>query len=236
MTAATHRWIDDDDCALMTARFAAEGYSSAAEGRRACEQDTDPGLESGDYSIAAVRAGAKKATVTIRLGPGRARVLGFVHSPGGWRIDSTREDYETRVGRSLPLREDYLKNGQPVTIDARLTALSVEDAEPPAGGRPAGTGRHWVRAAMRADSRGSEPLEPKIFELWAITSTGARVETAPRAPFTPRFGIDDGLYPRGSTATGFAVFAVEDGETVRALELASTGPDRWRWRVPGPRK
>lgn len=234
--ATTSSWIDDDDCAAMSDSFAAEGYGSASEGRRACEADDTPGLERGDYSVGRVTVSGRRASVRLRLAPDRAYVLGLVHTPAGWRVDSSREELTAQVGRSLPLREDYLKNGTPVTIAARIAVVAIEDAEPPAGALEAGTGKHWVRVAMRADSTGGEPLEPKAFDLSALSSGGIRLDPVQKAPFTPRFGFEDTRFPRGTTATGFVTFAVEDGQSVREVDLTSTGPDRWRWLAPSPRK
>jgi hypothetical protein len=215
----------------MTRRFAAEGYASAAAGRRACAE-SDPGLERGDYDVAGVRVRGRRATVRLAKKAGGTRVLGLVRVGGEWRIDMSGDETVAALGQSLPLREDYLRNGSPVTLDLRIAVLDVAPAPAPERFK-AGAGRHWVRVGLRVRSRGTEPFDADALDLKAIASDGRAYYPAAATPFEPAIADMPVTAERDAVTGGYLAFAVSRATPVREIRVTpSSGEGALRWRVP----
>ena len=230
--AAAERYVDDNDCALESDRYAAEGYQSAKEGHEACRASTDPGLQAGEYTVKAGSVTGDTARVVLALNGGGLRTYDLVRGgPSGWLIDGLTERLRGVVGDTFTFRDSYEQNGNPVNVDLRVTVVSVKDNVAAPEFSPAGRGQRWVRARVRIRSRGKESFSQSTDDFKLVDATGQRY-TAVGSAFQPTLGNGGVDLSQGDTVLGYLGFKVPSKARIRTIRLdptfSSGSPPEWR--------
>lgn len=230
------QWIDKDDCSLMSDRYAAEGFASAEEGVKACEEE-GPGLRAGEYTIRNVEVRNRSAVATLAVEPGGERIYELVKGGAmGWEIDGVSRRFRGTVGDSFQYVDAYEINGEPVTVDAVLTVLSVKDRARPNVSKHllAGIerrGRRWVRVRVRVKSDGRDSFDLSTSDFKLVDSNGQRYEPDFQA-FEPALGQGTLNLSQGDRATGYIGFQVPDKAVVSEVRLAPIGGgEPFIWKV-----
>ena len=217
-----HGWIDDDNCSLMSDRLAAEGYGSAAEGRAACSKDTDPGLQAGQYTLTSVTVQGQRATARLALTEGGTRTINLVRGGrSGWEIDATDDEFKGHIGDTFTLRDSYEQDGVPVTVDLRITPLSVTDPARPPRFFAAGNRQRWVRIRLKLHSRSASHFNQSTDGFKLVDNHSQRY-TADGAAFQPSLGNGGVDLSRGDTVEGYLGFKVPRTATMKVLRTAPT--------------
>lgn len=230
--ATVQRYVDEDDCALLSDRLAAEGYSSAKEGRAACMADTDPGLRSGEYSLKSGSIAGNTANVILSLDGGGTRTYELVRGGNsGWLIDASREDPTGVVGNTFTFRDSFEQNGNPVNVNLRVTVLSVKDNAPAPEFSEAGAGKRWVRVRIRIRSRGKESFSQSTEDFKLVDAAGQRY-TADGSAFQPTLGNGGVDLSEGDKVLGYLGFKVPTQAKIMTIRLdrtfSSDPPLEWR--------
>jgi hypothetical protein len=126
--AAVQRYIDQDDCAVVTDRFAELRYPGP-DPRAACSRDRDSGWNAGEYRVVSTDVDGDVAFVVAEQ-LGVRRTYDLVRGSSGWHIDGVLVEHGTRrarLGRSLATEDDWtMDDGR--DLDVRLV-VTVRDLE-----------------------------------------------------------------------------------------------------------
>lgn len=230
---AVHRWVDDDDCTMLSERFAAEGFASADEGRADCERHEDRGLRAGEYAITRTTLISNdQARAELRLNEGGTRSYGLVREGGRWRIDSFAERFKGRVGDTFTLRDAYEQDGTAVTVNVRVTLLAVKDDASSPQYFPADAGKRWVRARFRLKSRSPSNFNQSTGDFKLVGGDGARY-LADGAAFEPSLGNGGVDLSQGDVVTGYLGFMVPKKAKLHEIRLNPvSGGAPLQWTLP----
>lgn len=231
--AVVTRYVNEDVCALMSDRYAGEGYRSADEGRAACEADPNPGLSAGEYKIKTGSVAGSKATVILALNGGGTRTYTLVRGgPSGWQIDGFEENQRGVVGDTFTFRDSYEQDGNPVNVNLRVTVMAVKDNVPAPEFFEPGAGKRWVRVRVRIRSRGKESFSQSTDDFKLIDASGQRY-SSDGAAFQPSLGNGGVSLSEGDVVVGYLGFKVPRRAQVKAIRLSSTFVSRspLEWRV-----
>jgi hypothetical protein len=230
---AVHQWVDDDNCAMMSERFAAEGFASADEGRADCERHEDRGLRAGEYEITRTTLVSKdQARAELRVKEGGTRTYGLVREGGRWRIDTFEERFKGKVGDTFTLKDAYEQNGTPVTVNVRVTLLAVKDNAPSPQYFPPDAGKRWVRARFRLKSRSPSNFSQSTGDFKLVGGDGARY-LSDGAAFEPSLGNGGVDLSQGDIVTGYLGFMVPKKAKLKEIRLnIASGGAPLEWTLP----
>ena len=233
-----HQWVDEDDCSVTSDRFAAEGYSSAEEGRQACEEQAqaDPGLRTGEYRLASVKVAGETATARLVLDGGGERTYTVTKDGDDWRIDDFSESFRGKVGDSFVYRDAYEQDGRPVTVKLRVALVGVEEnvtTEPYSTIGIEKKNHRWIRAKFRLKSLGRDPFTQSTSDFYATDQAGHRYESNGFV-FEPSLGNGGVNLAAGDSVVGFLGYQLPDGSSLKDIRLVPVGgagePYVWRTR------
>lgn len=234
-TQAVHEWVDKDDCTLMSDRFAAEGAASVAEGRKACQQDLDPGLRAGEYTIKSVAITGDRGTAVLALNSGGTRTYGLIRGGKyGWQIDSIAERFVGNVGDTFTLRDSYVQDGTAVNVKLEATVLQVKtNVKPDSPYTPTGPGNKWVRVKIRLHSLSDADYSQSTSDFKLVDTAGHRYDPD-GSVFQPSLGNGGVSLAQGDKVLGYQGYQVPKGAAVKAVRLQPVGgigaPIVWKLR------
>ena len=231
----TRQWVDENDCSLMSDDFAAEGYASPEEGMRACEEDDDPGLQAGQYTVESVEIRDRRAEVRLALKPAGERTFELVKGGPTWEIDAVSNRFRGELGDTFPYRDAYELNGSPVEVDAELTVAAIKD--PPRPNADAylpevdeKRGHRWVRARVQVKSTGRDSFDFIASDFSAADTSGQRYEPDFEV-FEPALGDGTLSLSEGDTVTGYVGFHLPDEADLAEIRFAPSGVDPLVWKL-----
>lgn len=224
-TATVQRWVDDDDCAVVTDSYTDSSYPEASDARTACEKDTTEGLCAGEYKVKSSRVDGTNATVVLALNASGTRTYKLVKQGNRWLVDDVSEQtapQRGKLGDTLHYSESYELNGEPIDARLAITLLSLKRAKAPEY-YPTKRGHRWLRTRARVMSDSSDELLLTTPDFLAVDAEGQRYP-ASGGPFTP--SLEAATLSPGDTLTGYAGFELPTGARiieVRYLPAGSTG-------------
>ena len=213
------RWVDDDDCSLMSDRYAAEGYASVAAGEKACEAATDPGLEAGEYTVDGVTIRGRRAQARLVLEPAGQRIYLLVRGGApGWEIDGVSQTFLGLPGVTFPYRPRFAPGGGPHP-HALMTVLGIQ------------TGRGWARARIRVQTRGKGTFRFHTGHFRAVDARGRRSSAGGRT-FRPSLGRGVVKLTGNDAVTGYLGFRIAPGARLADVRFAPGKADPLVWKAP----
>lgn len=228
---AVRRWVDKNDCSLMSDRYAAEGVASARAGRDACRRNKYRGLQAADYVFDEFRMGGDgKARAILELKQGGKRIYYLVRGgKQGWQIDGRDDKFEGGVGAQYIYLAPVPVLGHTVAARALIRLVAADTAT--RGLRtPAAPGRTFIRARFRLENLGDESFALPAKGFVAVDQKGRRYGASTGAYDDPLTRGKRIRLARGKVVSGFVGFDVPDDATITELRFdppTSGGPFVW---------
>ena len=224
--AAVTRFVNNDDCDVLSTRFLEEGFPGESNPRAACRQDTLKGVRRGDYRVESVAVNGETATVRLKLNTNATRTYTVVKQGDRWLVDDLTEEAGTQradLGEPLLFFAPLEIDGQQVDARLKVTVLSVKPSQPPefypSKGGP------WFRARARVTSDSSGPFIVSVSDFELVDAQGQRANG--NSAFEPRLGHDSVTLSPGDTVTGFVGFELPRGSKPKEVRfLPAVAPEQ----------
>jgi hypothetical protein len=222
--AATTSWVDNDDCEVLSDRYAEEWGDTAEEGRKECAKETYKGLQRGQYSVSSASVSGATATVNLNLRPAGTRTYKLVKPADAWFVDNMAESFKGGVGDTFTYRASFEENDRPIEEEVLVKVASVKDPAPPPELAYGDRGKKWIRAQVKMTSKGPEVGSLSVDSFQLVDNRGHRYD-ARGYDYKPSLGNNSIELSARDSITGFVSFLVPKKTEAKEIRWNGTFPE-----------